>query len=79
MMNQQQMGNNNFFGNFQRFMQNPAGFLQLPQDVAKDPQAAIQHLMDTGKITQAQYNQARKMAEQLSNNPMFRQITGKRY
>ena len=73
MMNQQQMGNN-FMGNFQRFMQNPAGYLQLPQNVAKDPQAAIQHLMDTGKITQAQYNQAKRMADQMMSNPAIKQM-----
>lgn len=73
-MNQQMMGNNNFLGNFQRFMQNPAGFLQIPQGMAKDPQAVIQHLMDTGRISQQQYMQAKRMADQMRDNPMFRQM-----
>lgn len=73
-MNQQQMGNNNFFGNFQRFMQNPSGYLQIPQNMAKDPKAVIQHLMDTGRINQQQYMQAKRMADQMQNNPMFRQM-----
>ena len=70
----QQAPMNNFFGNFQRFMQNPAGFLQIPQDMAKDPQAVIQHLMDTGRINQQQYMQAKRMADQMRGNPMFRQM-----
>lgn len=73
MMNQQ-MGSNNIWGNFQRFMQNPAGFLQIPQGMAKDPQAMIQHLMDTGRINQQQYMQAKRMADQMKNNPMFQQF-----
>lgn len=73
-MNQQQMGNNNFLGNFQRFMQNPSGYLQIPQNMAKDPKAVIQHLMDTGRINQQQYMQAKRMADQMQNNPMFRQM-----
>ena len=73
-MNQQQMGNNNFLGNFQRFMQNPSGYLQIPQNMAKDPKAVIQHLMDTGRINQQQYMQAKRMADQMQSNPMFRQM-----
>ena len=66
-MNQQQMGNNNFLGNFQRFMQNPSGYLQIPQNMAKDPKAVIQHLMDTGRINQQQYMQAKRMADSIIN------------
>ena len=73
-MMHQPMGSNNILGNFQRFMQNPAGFLQIPQGMAKDPQAMIQHLMDTGRINQQQYMQAKRMADQMRDNPMFRQM-----
>lgn len=68
-----QMGNN-FLGNFQKFMQNPSQYLQIPQNMAKDPQAMIQHLMDTGKINQQMYMQAKRMADQMQSNPMFRQF-----
>ena len=47
---------------------NPLGFLRqkgfnIPDNIS-DPNAIIQHLMNTGQINQAQYNQARQMAQQ---------------
>ena len=49
--------------------QNPIGFLMqrginVPQNIANDPNAIIDHLMKSGQITQEQYNNAVKMAEQ---------------
>lgn len=57
--------NNNMMAMFQQFMSNPAKVMQgmgIPQGLQNNPQAVIQHLMDTGRITQAQYNQAQQMA-----------------
>lgn len=47
--------------------------LNVPQDIANDPQAIIQHLLNSGQISQSQINQA----IQQSNNPMFRGLLGK--
>lgn len=47
---------------------NPVGVLSkkfnLPQNL-NNPQDIIQHLMNTGQVTQQQYNQAMNMAKQL--------------
>ena len=50
--------------------QNPMQFLtskglNVPQNIANDPNAIIQHLMNNGQVSQDQYNQAIKMAEQM--------------
>lgn len=47
---------------------NPLGFLRqkgfnIPDNIS-DPNAIIQHLMNTGQINQQTYNQARQMAQQ---------------
>ena len=52
----------------QMLQQNPLQFLQsrgfnVPQNMS-DPNAIIQHLMNTGQITQQQYQNARMMAQQ---------------
>ena len=51
-----QMNNNNLL---QRFM-------QFKQTFRGDPQAQVQQLLNSGKITQDQYNQAVQTAQQLS-------------
>ena len=48
--------------------QNPMQFLgqlNVPQNIMNDPNAIIQHLMNNGKISQEQYNQAVNMAKQM--------------
>lgn len=47
---------------------NPLGMLRqmgfnVPQNL-NDPNAIIQHLMNSGQVSQAQYEQARQMAQQ---------------
>ena len=51
-----QMNNNNLL---QRFM-------QFKQTFSGDPQAQVQQLLNSGKVTQDQYNQAVQTAQQLS-------------
>lgn len=51
-----QMNNNNLL---QRFM-------QFKQTLRGDPQAQVQQLLNSGKVTQDQYNQAVQTAQQLS-------------
>ena len=49
-------------GNFQQFMQR---FNQFRQTFQGDAQQQIQQLMNSGKVSQAQYNQAYQIAQQL--------------
>lgn len=53
--------------------QNPMSLLaqrfNLPQDL-NDPQQIVQHLLNTGQISQSQVNQAMQM----KNNPMFKNL-----
>lgn len=39
------------------------GKLNVPQNIMNDPNAIIQNLMNSGKITQEQYNNAVKQAQ----------------
>lgn len=71
------MNNPMFGGNINRFnpiqmlqqlKSNPIQFLQraglnIPQNL-NDPNAIIQHLMNSGQVSQERYNQARQMAAQ---------------
>lgn len=63
---------NNIIGMLNALTQNPLQFLaqrglNIPNNI-NDPQAIIQHLLNSGQITQEQVNQA----QQMKNNPMFR-------
>lgn len=63
----------NLINTIQQFRQNPQQMLaqrfNLPQNV-NDPQAIIQHLLNTGQISQEQVNQAMRM----KNDPSIRQF-----
>lgn len=68
---------NNLFNQFQTFMQNPMSFiskLNIPQQYMNNPNDVIQYLMNTGRLSQEQYNQAVSKAKELENNPMFKQF-----
>lgn len=68
------------FQAYTQFRQNPNQILQqlnIPQEYANDPNAAIQYLMNSGKVSQEQFNSANAQLKQLQNNPMFRQFFGK--
>lgn len=59
-----------FLNSYQTFMQNPGQIMArmgIPQEMTKSPDDAIQHLLNTGRINQQQYMQARQMARQLQN------------
>lgn len=54
----------------QQLQGNPMQFLasrgiQIPANIANNPQAIIQQMLNSGRITQQQYDQARQMAAQL--------------
>ena len=58
---------NNFMQMLQALQNNPIQFLMqrkfnVPQNIANDPNAIAQYLMNTGQVTQQQYNQAAQMA-----------------
>lgn len=61
------MMNNNILGMLQQLQNNPMAMLSqkfnIPQDIdVNDPNAIIQHLMNTGQVSQQAYNNARNMA-----------------
>ncbi|MBO5967463.1 MAG: hypothetical protein J6S14_03060 [Clostridia bacterium] len=62
------MGKMNPMSMLAQLKQNPLGMLRqygfnVP-DSLTDPNAIIQHLMNSGQINQQQYNRARQMAQQ---------------
>ena len=74
------MMNPNSMQAFMQFMQNPAAFFQArgmqmpPQNAMNSPADMIQYMMNSGGISQAQYNNAAAQAKQLQNNPQFMQM-----
>ena len=67
----------NMLGQFQQFMGNPLNMINkmnIPQEYMKDPNEAIQYLMNTGKLTQQQYNELNQISQKIQNNPMFKQF-----
>ena len=73
------MNPNNMIQMFQQIKQNPMQVLQsrfnIPQNVdMNNPNDIIQHLLNTGQITQQQVNQA----QQMRNNPMIQQMFGRK-
>lgn len=53
-----------------QLQQNPLGFLaqrklNVPQNIVNDPNKIIQHLMNTGQVSQDAYNNAIKQAQSM--------------
>lgn len=70
-----------FMSQFRSFMQNPIGVmaqkkLNLPQNWQQDPNGAIQSLLNSGAMSQQQYDSLRQMAGQIQANPQFQQMMG---
>ncbi len=70
---------NNLFQMYQQMMQNPMALLSqrfnIPQGMDMgDPNAIIQHLLNTNQVSQAQVNQAMQMR----NNPAIQMLMGGR-
>lgn len=62
--------NNNFMSALRNLQNNPMQFLMqrnlnIPQNISNDPNQIIQHLLNTGQISQQQYNQAAQMVRQM--------------
>ena len=71
----------NMLSQFKGFMQNPMQFvmqrkLNIPQQYMNDPNQAIQYLMNTGKLSQEQYDWAMSQASQIQKNPEFMKMFG---
>lgn len=64
---------NDIMNLYQQMQANPVQFLSrrfnIPQNV-NSPQDIIQHLLNTGQVTQSQVNQAMSMR----NNPIFQRL-----
>lgn len=61
---------------FNQFRGNPMQILSqfgVPQSM-NNPSQVIQYLMNSGKMSQQQYNQLQQMAGQMQNNPQFKQM-----
>lgn len=68
---------NDFMSKFQQFSGNPMQMLSqsglnIPQGIT-NPNDIIQHLMNSGKLSQEQYAQIQQTAQRIRNNPMFQQ------
>ena len=67
-----------FVNAFNQLMSNPAAYVMnkygIPKEIANNPDAIIQKLMSEGKVSQGQYDVARRTAMQIQNNPLFRQL-----
>lgn len=60
---------------FRAFMANPGQAMtaqRIPTEMLNDPNKAIQYLLDTGRISQGQYNAAQSFARQISQLPQGR-------
>ena len=66
------MNNMNFMQMLQQLRQNPMQMLSqrfnVPQNI-QNPQDIIQHLLNTGQISQDQVNQAMQMRQQMFGGP----------
>lgn len=61
--------NNNMVQMIMQAMQNPGAVLQkigLGPEAMRDPQAAVQQLMNSGRMSQQQFNQIQQVARQIS-------------
>lgn len=66
----------NFNTQFRSFVQNPMGYftshhLNIPQDLQNNPQGAIQYLLNTGRMSQAQLSQLQQVAQRIQNMDGF--------
>lgn len=65
------------FNQMTGLLQNPAQFLMsrgMSQDVLQNPQQAVQNLLNSGQMSQQQFNQFQQTARQIQNLPQFKQM-----
>ncbi len=72
------MINTNILNLYNQLRSNPMGLIRsrfnLPDSVGNNPQDIIQHLLNSGQVTQEQVNNAMQMR----NNPMIQQLFGRK-
>lgn len=64
------MINPQMISQLRNFMSNPGQMLNqmgIPQNLQNNPQAIIQHLMNTGRLSQDQYTQLQQQAKQIQS------------
>ena len=70
--------------NLFQFAQNPMQYimksrLNIPQNFQGNANDMIQYLLNTGQLTQDQFNRVNKEAQKLQNNPQFmKMFTGQK-
>ena len=62
--------NNGFMAKFNAFKQNPMQFLMqnnlnIPQQFTNDPHGAVQHMLNSGQMSQEQLNRLTQMAQKM--------------
>lgn len=62
----QQMGGGQLPGPMGQFQQMMGAFQQFKQNFKGDPQQEVQRLLNSGQMSQQQYNQLQQMAMQMS-------------
>ena len=62
----QQMGGGQMPGPMGQFQQMMGAFQQFKQNFKGDPQQEVQRLLNSGQMSQKQYNQLQQMAMQMS-------------
>lgn len=65
--------------NLMQFVKNPMQYLMksklnIPQNFQGNADDMIQYLLNSGQITQEQYNQANQRARKLQEDPRFQQM-----
>ena len=57
----------NLLQSYQQFMSNRQQFLQqIPKEMGSNPNQIIQNMMNSGAVSQQQYNQAKSIANMLN-------------
>lgn len=67
----------NVFNALQGALMNPTPFLSkmgISQDMLNNPQMAVQNLMNSGRMSQEQFNSLRQTAMQIQQLPQFRSL-----
>lgn len=65
-----------FLSQFRGFAANPMQFLAQRGIQGQNPAEIVQGLLNSGRMTQQQFNQYQRMAKQIQSNPMFGQMFG---
>lgn len=61
----------NMFGGFQQFQQNFNAFAQSVSQQGATPQQIVQGLLNSGKMSQEQFNQLSQMANMITGSKQF--------